>query len=331
LAAPNIARAAPVELVLGTNGGDEYKATYEAVYGPFEKKYNAKIVPVFADGSTLLNRALAEKNNPSMDATVTYQGAWLVGQAEGVFAKVDYSRIPYIDDVYDFMLDPKGYAPFANFAAWGLVYNADVIKQPPVSLKDLWLPAFKDQTMIGGVYHWGVHLTAFAYAWTGDQTKIDVAFDKVRELAPRLAGFYGLTSDTQSKFQQGLANIATWYSSYSQRLRNLGMPITYVTPAEGSFLSQTNYQAIEGSKKIDLVEKLIGQFFDPECSVNLARLNGQIPPNRKVKLDAELQKQILTTEQIQQCHNWDWELIVAQQDAWLTRWNAEIRPLLQPH
>jgi len=104
LAAPNIARAAPTELVLGTNGGEEYKVVYESVYAPFEKKHNVKIVPVFADGATLLNRVIAERANPSMDATVTYQGAWLIGQAEGVFEKVDYSGIPNMGDVYPLAL-----------------------------------------------------------------------------------------------------------------------------------------------------------------------------------------------------------------------------------
>jgi len=39
----------------------------------------------------------------------------------------------------------------------------------------------------------------------GDQARIDPAFEKMKEIGPHLAGFYGLTSDTQSKFQQGIA------------------------------------------------------------------------------------------------------------------------------
>lgn len=328
LAAPRIARAAPTELVLGTNGGEEYKAVYEAVYAPFEKKYNAKIVPVFADGATLLNRVLAERANPTMDATVTYQGGWLIGKAEGVFEKVDYSAIPNINDVYPFMRDPDGYAPFTNFGAWGIVYNRDTVKKPPTSFKALWDPAYKGQIMIGGIYHWQIHLTAFAYAWTGDQGKIDVAFDKVKQLAPGLAAFYGLTSDAQSKFQQGIADIATWYSYTAQRLRNMKMPMAFQTPEEGAFLYPACFEAVKGTKKIDLVQKLIGQFFEPESCLALARLNGWIPANRNVKLPPDLQSQILTVDEVLKAHTWDWALINAQQNAWLTRWNAEIRPLL---
>jgi putative spermidine/putrescine transport system substrate-binding protein len=328
LAAPNVARAAPTELVLGTNGGEEYKVVYESVYAPFEKKYNAKIVPVFADGATLLNRVIAERANPSMDATVTYQGAWLIGQAEGVFDKVDYSAIPNMGDVYPFMKDPQGYAPFANFGAWGIVYNSDTVKKPPTSFKALWDPAYKGEILIGGIYHWQIHLTAFAYAWTGDQTKIDEAFAKVKELAPSLAGFYGLTSDAQSKFTQGIGDIATWYSYTAQRLRNNGIPMTFQTPEEGAFLYPASFQAVKGTKKIDLVQKLIGQFFEPDSCLALARSNGWIPANRNVVLPPDLSRQILTVDEVLKAHNWDWALINAQQNAWLTRWNAEIRPLV---
>ncbi|MFI5012389.1 MAG: ABC transporter substrate-binding protein [Hyphomicrobiales bacterium] len=328
LAAPNIARAAPTELVIGTNGGEEYRQVYKAVYGPFEQKYNAKIVPVFADGATLLNRVIAEKSSPTLDATVAYQGAWLVGKAEGVFEKLNYANIPNIDDVYDFIRDPEGYGPFTSFGAWGIVYNRDTVKKPPTSFKALWSPDYAGKILIGGIYHWQIHLAAFAHAWTGDQSKVDVAFDKVKELAPRLAGFYGLTSDAQSKFQQGLGDIATWYSFTAQRLRNINIPMAFQTPEEGAFIYPSNFQAVKGTKKLDLVEKLIGQFYEPQSCVAMAELDGQIPANRKVKLDVALQKEILTNEEVLKAHNWDWAMINAQQNAWLTRWNAEIRPLV---
>jgi putative spermidine/putrescine transport system substrate-binding protein len=328
LAAPKIARAAPTELVVGTNGGEEYKVVYQAVYAPFEKKYNAKIVPVFGDGPTLLNRVIAERAYPTMDATVTYQGEWLIGKAEGLFEKLDYGAIPNIGDTYPFMRDPDGYAPFINFSAWGIVYNEDVIKKPPTSFKSLWDPAYAGKILIGGIIHWQIHLAAFAYAWSGDQKQIDIAFAKMKELAPRLAGFYGLTSDAQSKFQQGIGDIATWYSVAAQRLRNIGMPLKFQIPEEGAFLYPASFQAVRGSKKLDLVHKLIGQFFDPDSCLALAKGNGWVPANRNVRLPPDLRSQILSADEVVKAHTWDWTLINMHQGAWLTRWNAEILPLL---
>lgn len=329
LAAPRIARGAPVEFVLGCNGGAAYRNLYRNVLQHFEQRHNAKVVPVFGGGSELLNRVLAEKGRPSMDCFVTFQGAWLIGKTEGVLEKVDANKIPHLDDVYDFLLDPDGYAPFVNFGAWGIVYNRDAVSRPPRSFKAMWDRAFDRKIMVGGAYHWQIHLAAFAYAWAGDQARIDVAFEKMRELAPRLAGLYGLSSDTQSKFQQGIADIAPWYSYNAQRVRQLGVPVAFQMPEEGGFIYPAAYHAVKGTQKIDLVEKLIGTFYDPSLQPGLAQEDGFIPSNRKTVLDAAIQRELPTIQEVLACHNWDWALINQDQDAWLTRWNTQIRPLVR--
>ena len=302
---------------------------YEVVYSSFERKYNTKIVSVYGDAATLLNKVLAERTKTSMDAVMTYQGGWDIGKAEGVFEKVDFSAIPNSDKLYEFMKDKDGYGPFCNFTAWGICYNKDEIKKPPTSFKDLWRPEFKGQLMVGGIYHWQIQLTAFAHAWAGDQSKIDVAFARMKELAPNLAGFYGLTSDAQSKSQQGVGNMATWYSRTVQRLNAAGIPLAFQTPGEGAFIYPIAYQAVKGTKKLDLVQKLMGEMYDPTASMKLAELNGYIPGNREVKLPPSLQKGMLTYDEVLKANSWDWTSINTGQDAWLARWNGQIRPLLK--
>jgi len=328
-ATPNIARGQPVELVIGTNGGASYRGLYTQVLRHFEQRHNVKCVPVFGSGSELLNRVLAERARPSMDVVVVFQGAWLIGKAEGVFEKVDYNRIDHIDDIHDFLKDPEGWAPFVNFGAWGICYNSAVVRRPPTSFKALWDRAFDRQVMVGGVFHWQIHLAAFAHAFTGSQAQVNVAFDRMKELAPRLAGFYGLASDAQSKVQQGIGNILPWYSYTAQRVRRLGIPLQFQMPEEGAFLYPQAYYPVKGTQKIALIEKLIGTFFDPALAPGLAQEEGWIPANKKVRLDEALQREILTVEEVQRCHNWDWALINANQEAWLTRWNREVRPLVR--
>lgn len=329
MAAPSIARAAPTEFVLGCNGGTAYQNLYKNVLQHFEQRYNVKVVPVFGGGGELLNRVIAERAHPSMDCVVTFQGAWQIAKAEKVIEKIDYNRIDHIADVYDFLHDPDGYAPFVNFGAWGIVYNSDSVKQPPKSFKALWDSKNAHQLMIGGIEHWQIHLAAFAQVWAGDQTKIDVAFAKCKELAPQLAAFYGLASDTQSKFQQGIANIATWYSYTAQRVRQAGIPVKFQMPEEGGFIYPTAYQAVKGTTKMDLVEKLISTFYDPTLQPALAEFDGFIPSNTKVKLSPQLAAQLPTIQEVRSCHNWNWDLINRDQAAWLKRWNAEILPLVQ--
>lgn len=328
LAMPNIARSDPRKFVIGTNGGVAYENFYKAILQHFEAKHNVQVVPVFGGGSELMNQVLAERNNPTMDCVVTFQGTWLVGKREGLFEKVDYNNIDHIDDVPEVLYDPDGYAPYVNLGAWGIVYDESVTKTPPLSFKSLWDDEYAGQIMIGGINHWQIHLAAFAHAWTGDQKKIDVAFDKVKELAPRLAGFYGLSSDAQSKFQQGLASLATWYSYTAHRVAHLGIPLKFQFPEEGAFLYPQAYHAIKGSVNVDLLEKMIGMIYDPELAVPYARTDGYAPCSRKAVLPDDLKGIILSFDEILKSNHWDWEFVNSNQGDWLTRWNAEVRPLV---
>lgn len=329
LAMPSIVRANPRRFVIGTNGGVSYENFYRAILQHFEQRHGVEVVPVFGSGSELLNQVLAEKDNPTMDCVVTFQGAWLIGKAEGVLEKVDYNNIEHIEDVPEFLHDPDGYAPYVNLGAWGLVYDSSMMPTPPMSFKDLWQPQFASQLMIGGIHHWQIHLAAFAHAWTGSQYEIDTAFEKMREIAPQIAGFYGLSSDAQSKFQQGLASVATWYSYTAHRVAAMGVPLEFQFPEEGSFLYPQAYHAVKGTQHVDLVEKLIGTIYDPELAVDYARTDGYAPCSSRAVLPPDLQGKILSFEQILQSHLWDWEFVNSNQGAWLDRWNAEVRPLVR--
>ncbi|MEO3386397.1 extracellular solute-binding protein [Mesorhizobium sp. CAU 1741] len=328
IAMPNVVRANPRRFVIGTNGGVAYENFYSAILQHFERAHNVEVVPVFGGGSELLNQVLAERANPTMDCVVTFQGAWLIGKAEGVLEKVNYNNIDHIEDVPEFLHDPDGYAPYVNLGAWGLVYDTSMVSQPPASFKALWDEEYAGQIMIGGISHWQIHLAAFAHAWTGDQHNIDAAFEKVKELAPSLAGFYGLSSDAQSKFQQGLASVATWYSYTAHRVAQLGIPLQFRFPEEGAFLYPQAYHAVKGTENVDLVEKMIGMIYDPELAVPYAASDGYAPCSSKAVLPPELKGKILSFDEITRSHLWDWEFVNANQGDWLTRWNAEVRPLV---
>ncbi len=61
----------------------------------------------------------------------------------------------------------------------------------------------------------------------------------------------------------------------------------------------------------------------------LAEEDGFIPSNRKTVLAAALQAGLPTLAEVQSCNNWDWALINRDENAWLTRWNTEVRPLVR--
>ena len=62
--------------------------------------------------------------------------------------------------------------------------------------------------------------------------------------------------------------------------------------------------------------------------VPYARSDGYAPCSSKAVLPDDLKGKILSFDEILRSHLWDWEFVNANQGDWLTRWNAEVRPLV---
>jgi putative spermidine/putrescine transport system substrate-binding protein len=107
------------------------------------------------------------------------------------------------------------------------------------------------------------------------------------------------------------------------------MPLQFIFPEEGAFLYPQAYHPVKGTQNVDLVEKMIGLMYDPELSIAYARTDGYIPCSRRAVLPDDLKDKILSFDQVLRSNSWDWKFITANQGAWLTRWNAEIRPLMR--
>ncbi len=326
---PHVARSATTELVIGTNGGTWWDHWYEGVVRPFEKAHDVKAVPFKGSSFELLQKALAERSNPTMDLTVTFGETNARGRMEGLWAKVNYRNLPNVEKCYAFIRDKDGFAPPSANLTWAIVYNSEKVKEPPKSFKQFADPKYKGQVMMGGTIHQAMILLSFAQAWAGDQHNIDAGFAAVKQVMPNVSAFFGLTSDAQSKFQQGLGNVACWFAETTGRLRDMGVPLRYQIPAEGAWLYPCTYHPIVGTKKLDLCEKFINYTLGEDAQVAMAKLERFTPFNRSAQVPPEIAKELLTVEQMQKMNLFDWQFVGKSMDGWFDRWNREITPLLK--
>ena len=326
---PFVARPAVTELVLGTNGGIWYDRWYEGVVQHFEKAYGVKVIPFKGSSFELLQKALAERRNPTMDITITFGETHARGKIEGIWAKPNYQNIPNIEKCYAFVRDKDGYSPPSATLPWAIVYNSEKVKNPPKSFKEFADPRFKGQVMMGGTIHQALILTSFAQTWVGDQHNIDAGFQALKQVMPNVSSFFGLQSDAQSKLQQGMGTVACWFATAAGRMREMGLPINCQIPVEGAWLYPCIYDPIVGTKKMELCEKFINFTLSEEAQLNLAKLERYTPFNRMVKVPPEIAKEILTVEEMQRLNPFDWLFIGKNMDSWFDRWNREITPLLK--
>lgn len=116
----------------GANGNAQKKAYVE----PFEKATGNKIVSVEYNGEQAKIKAMVEAKNVTWDVVEVESPDVTRGCDEGLFEKLDYSKIGNKADFSPAAVHECGIGVFI----WSTVmaYNADKIKNPPVTWADFW-------------------------------------------------------------------------------------------------------------------------------------------------------------------------------------------------
>jgi putative spermidine/putrescine transport system substrate-binding protein len=132
-ALPALAQQLTVVNFGGANGNAQKKAYYE----PFEKATGVKVVPVEYNGEQAKVKAMVEAKNVTWDVVELESPDVGRGCDEGLFEKLDYSKI---GNKADFA--PKAAVTDCGIGifVWSTVmaYNADKVKDAPKTWADFW-------------------------------------------------------------------------------------------------------------------------------------------------------------------------------------------------
>jgi len=116
----------------GANGNAQKKAYFE----PYEKASGNKIVSVEYNGEQAKIKAMVEAKNTTWDVVEVESPDVTRGCDEGLFEKLDYSKIGNKADFLPVAVHECGLGAFV----WSTVmaYNADKLKTAPVTWADFW-------------------------------------------------------------------------------------------------------------------------------------------------------------------------------------------------
>ena len=116
---------------------DEFK---ELVYTPFEKQCGCKLVVETGNSVERLAKMEANKANPVVDLAIVSMADALSATRKDLIQKIDASKVPNIEKLYDIAKDPNGdgMSVGVNFYATSIVYRTDKMKI------DSWADLLKD-------------------------------------------------------------------------------------------------------------------------------------------------------------------------------------------
>ncbi|MDW8336330.1 MAG: ABC transporter substrate-binding protein [Tepidimonas sp.] len=280
----------------GANGAAQKKAYME----PFEKAHNVRITAVEYNGEQARIKAMVEARKVTWDVVEVESPDVNRGCDEGLFEKLDWSKI---GNKADFMPDAVHDCGVGTFV-WStvLAYNGDRLKEAPKSWADFWdvkkYPGKRGMRK-GARYNLEFALMADGvkpadvYKVLATKEGADRAFRKLTELKPHIQWWEAGAQPPQF-LVAGDVVMTTAYNGRIDAAQREGRNLK-ITWAGGIY--DLDYWVIpKGSPNRELAHRFIAHASTPEAQAEYARLISYGPTNTKAiaRLDNKVLEQLPT-------------------------------------
>ncbi len=321
------AQAAPApkrgdELIVGVWGGVQERLVREYCEKPLVAKYGCKVRLVLGGTPERRARAYAERGRPSFD--IVYLNIYESRQAvrDGV-TQAPTAAVPQFAHLYP-IARQGGYGVAINPIT--IIYDKRKAKRPVRSWKDLWNPEWR------GRIAWPAYPSAegaagllmSAKVWGGDESHIDVAFQKIKQLKP----FAAIASSQDELFQMfdtGVCDIAVQFGSISRKYAETRNPnLVIATPVEGQAAALNVACITMGARNQKLAEEWINLHLSQPCMAAYARETYYSPTVNNIALPPTLGAKLIMPQDTGKLVDFNWDVVNKNQRAWSARFNREI-------
>ncbi len=323
------AAEAQQKLVISTWGfnGDLLE---EHLFAPFEAANNVEIVLETGNNSDRLNKVQV-RGGSEVDLIYLASNFAQKGIEQGLFATIDRSKIPNIEQIYDIAKAPHGedYGPAYTVGRYGIIYDSAQVSEPITSWGDLWRAEFEGRASIPDI---NTTAGGFIVLYAGDRDgadaymDADAAFAGLAELAPNILTTYSRSSVLANMFAQGEVVAAAAQDFVFSRIKAAVPTAVWADLDEGAYANLNTINIIKGSEHTDLAHAFINWALSQEAQSALAVNRVDAPINATVELTPE-QAAIWTygADAIASLRTADAAKMSAAQEAWAGKWNETFR------
>ncbi|UQZ84131.1 Spermidine/putrescine-binding periplasmic protein precursor [Paenibacillus konkukensis] len=317
----------PTQLVISTWGFSEDFFRKE-IYEPFEKEHNVKIVLEIGNNAERLNKVKQGSSNVDLIYLSDYYAQQ--GIEAGLFEKIDRSRIPNLNDIYDVAKAPLGedYGPAYTVGQLGIAYDTKALGGKEIkSWADLWSPEFaKKLTMPNITSTSGPMMVDAASVVAGSSSfNEDQAFAKLKDLNKSVVKYYGQTSEYVNMLAQGEIAGGPIMEMYVKDLKAAVPTVKFITPSEGGYAIMNTINVVKGSKNKQLAEDFINWHLSKEAQEKSAKAHIDSPVNKTLQLTAEEAQGITYgADVVAKLRKLDMKFVNANLKKWIDRFNKEV-------
>jgi putative spermidine/putrescine transport system substrate-binding protein len=278
------------KLVVDIWGGNFRDGADEAIAKEFTKRTGIQVQ--FITGGTIdrLTKAKINRDHPESDVTVTTSHVASLYTADGLFEKLDMSKLPNAKDLFPAAIRSPSVIGLYSYVytpafRTDLMPNGYDIK----SWSDLWKPEVKGKLGLPDFDPSHIMIVAAMLAG-GSAENWKAGIPLLEELKPNIKAFYQSDATSQDLMKSGETQVQVLLSinAFHQIAKNI--PIKLTIPKEGAVVGIDAIGIVHGTKHLAPAYEYLNVALDPDVQGKLCGIYRCGPMNMKAKLDPELAK-----------------------------------------
>lgn len=249
------------------------------------------------------------------------------GDVDEMWLPMDPARIPGMTKVHASLRRPGNRGIGYGISAMGLMYNKNLVKDPPDSWTALWDPKWRGKvTMFDNNF---IPLVLAARLNGGSEQNIDPGFRVWSENAKNIRALVASNDQLKNLIVSGEALFGPWFASIWKFWEVEGAPLGYVNPKEGVVAFPIYLQIVKGStpEQIRVAEEIINELLKEEHNGRYARLTFGIPSVAGATLSASVEE-LLSPKLLDKAIWLDWAAMARNTSEWRQRWEREVKSRL---
>jgi putative spermidine/putrescine transport system substrate-binding protein len=278
------------KLVVDIWGGNFRDGANEAIAKEFTKRTGMQVE--FITGGTIdrLTKAKINRDHPESDVTMTTSHVGALYFAEGLFEKLDMSKLPNAKDLFPVAIR----SPY-TIGLYSYVYTpafrTDLMPAGfnIASWQDLWGPEVKGK--LGLPDFDPSHIIIAAALLSGANAENwKAGIPLLEKLKPSIKAFYQSDATSQDLMKSGETPVQVLLSINAFHQMQQNIPIKIAIPKEGAVVGIDAIGIVKGTKHLEAAYQYLNLALDPEVQAKLCGIYRCGPMNEKAKLDPELAK-----------------------------------------
>lgn len=292
---------------------------------PFKKMCGCDVVFETGNNADRLNK-LKARGGSGVDVIYLTDSYSQLGIEDGLFQKLDRSKIPNVKGLYEIAQAPQGdYGPAYTIGRIGMVYDSAKVKEPITSWNDMWRDDLKGSVSLPGITTTagpmmvvlaGKHAGVDAYA------DPDAAFKAIEALKPNVVKNYNTGSELVTLLSTGEVSVSVAQDFTLAALQKAVPTVKWAELKDGDLATLNTVNIPKGAANVDLAYKFIDYILSTEVQQREAETGVDAPVATAVKLEpAQAALWVYGQDMVDSLNRVEYDKMNQVKSDWIDRWN----------